>query len=47
MRRLLGLALALALVAGFAPSAFAQTAWGNIYGNVTDASGAILPGAII
>ncbi len=47
MRRLLGLALVLALVAGFAPSAFAQTAWGNIYGNVTDASGAILPGAIV
>src|SRR5919109_346299 len=37
--------LALALVLGLAPGAFAQIATGNIYGTVTDESGAVLPGA--
>ena len=40
-----GLGLAL-LVAGLAPAAFAQvSATGNVYGTVTDESGAVLPGA--
>src|SRR5262245_29722861 len=46
MKRIIGLALALALCA--VPGLWAQGAsTGNIYGNVTDASGAILPGASI
>src|SRR5262245_17548787 len=46
MKRIIGLALALALCA--VPGLWAQGAnSGNIYGNVTDASGAILPGASI
>src|SRR5258706_7233249 len=43
MKRIIGLALALRL--GTAPVLLAQASTGNIYGNVTDASGAILPGA--
>ncbi len=45
MKRVLGLALALTL--GLLPSAYAQTATGNIYGTVTDESGAVLPGALV
>src|SRR5262245_10920552 len=41
------LAAALALALGLVPSAWAQFATGNIYGNVTDESGAVLPGATI
>ena len=41
------LALALALLAATVPAAFAQIATGNIYGTVTDESGAVLPGATI
>src|SRR5262245_15598337 len=40
------LTLALALALGMVPAAWAQFA-GNIYGNVTDESGAVLPGATI
>jgi Carboxypeptidase regulatory-like domain/TonB-dependent Receptor Plug Domain len=40
------LTLAAALLA-FAPLAIAQTATGNIYGNVTDQSGAVLPGVSV
>ena len=47
MRRMFGCALGLAIVAALAPAAHAQTAWGNIYGAVTDESGAVLPGAMI
>jgi hypothetical protein len=45
MKRSIGLALALIL--GLLPSAYAQTATGNIYGTVTDESGAVLPGASV
>jgi len=46
MKRILGLLAALTL--GLAPALFAQpAASGNIYGTVTDASGAALPGAAI
>jgi Carboxypeptidase regulatory-like domain len=45
MKRVLGLALALIL--GLLQSAFAQTSTGNIYGTVSDESGAVLPGATI
>ena len=38
------LSLLLALLLALAPTAFAQSAGGNIYGTVTDASGAVLPG---
>jgi carboxypeptidase family protein/TonB-dependent receptor-like protein len=38
--------LALALVLGLLPSAYAQYS-GNIYGSVTDESGAVLPGATV
>ncbi len=40
---LLGLALLLAL----APGVYAQVATGNVYGNVRDESGAVLPGAAV
>ena len=40
-------AATLALALATAPSAWAQFATGNIYGNVTDESGAVLPGATI
>src|SRR5262245_25327692 len=43
MKRTLGLALALLL--GLLPAAFAQVAGGNVYGTVADESGAVLPGA--
>ncbi|PYQ03281.1 MAG: hypothetical protein DMF82_13565, partial [Acidobacteria bacterium] len=39
--------LALALLLGLLPGAFAQTATGNIYGTVADQSGAVLPGAAV
>ena len=45
MRRTL--VLALGLLMALAPGAFAQFATGNIYGTVTDESGAVLPGASI
>jgi hypothetical protein len=45
MKRSIGLVLALLL--GLLPSAFTQTATGNIYGTVTDESGAVLPGATV
>ncbi len=45
MKRIIGLALVLAI--GLAPSAFAQVSTGNIYGKVTDESGAVLPGATV
>jgi hypothetical protein len=45
MKRVLGLGLA--LIMGCLPSAFAQTASGNIYGTVNDQSGAMLPGAAV
>ena len=45
MRR--SLVLALGLILALAPGAFAQFATGNIYGTVTDESGAVLPGASI
>src|SRR5438552_18592328 len=41
------LVLGLALLLGLAPGAFAQIATGNIYGTVTDQSGAVLPGAAL
>ena len=44
MKRSLGLALALSLLA---PMLFAQASTGNIYGSVSDASGAMLPGATV
>lgn len=47
MRRILGLALALALSLGFVPGLWAQASTGNIYGTVNDASGAVLPGATV
>ena len=42
MRKTLGLVLGLILLA---PGAWAQIASGQIYGTVTDESGAVLPGA--
>jgi hypothetical protein len=45
MKRLLLLGLAFVLAA--APGAFAQISTGNIYGKVTDESGAVLPGAVV
>ena len=39
--------LAIALLLGLAPSAAAQVQRGAIYGTVTDASGAVLPGAVV
>lgn len=45
MRR--SLVLALGLILALAPGAFAQFATGNIYGTVTDESGAVLPGASV
>jgi hypothetical protein len=45
MRKTIGLALALLL--GLLPIASAQSAGGNVYGNVADDSGAVLPGASI
>src|SRR5262245_55677668 len=41
------LALALALLAATVPAAYAQISTGNIYGAVTDESGAVLPGATV
>jgi len=41
------LVLALALLLGLLPGAFAQIATGNIYGTVIDQSGAVLPGAAV
>jgi Carboxypeptidase regulatory-like domain/TonB-dependent Receptor Plug Domain len=45
MRRRIGLALA--LLVGLGPGAWAQISTGNIYGSIVDESGAILPGASI
>ena len=45
MKRIIGLALALLLAA--VPGLWAQASSGNIYGTVTDASGAVLPGATV
>lgn len=45
MRRIIGLATAFVLA--LATGLLAQTATGNIYGTVTDQSGAMLPGAVI
>jgi Carboxypeptidase regulatory-like domain/TonB-dependent Receptor Plug Domain len=39
--------LGAALIIGLAPAARAQLATGNIYGEVSDASGAVLPGATV
>jgi len=39
------LVLAVALLLGLVPGAFAQISTGNVYGTVTDQSGAVLPGA--
>ena len=39
--------LALALLVGLAPGVHAQFATGNVYGTVTDESGAVLPGAAV
>jgi hypothetical protein len=39
--------LVVALTVGFAPGVFAQFATGNVYGTVTDESGAVLPGAAV
>jgi hypothetical protein len=47
MRRVFGLALALALAFGLAVSAHAQIGGGNIYGEVHDESQAVLPGASV
>jgi hypothetical protein len=46
MRRAVAVALALALL-GLVPLAEAQTARGNIYGKVSDGTGAMLPGAAV
>src|SRR3954471_6633165 len=46
MKRMLCLVLAL-VVGGLAPRASAQISGGNIYGTVTDQSGAVLPGVDI
>ena len=45
MKRIVGLAVALAL--GSTPMLLAQASSGNIYGSVSDASGAVLPGATV
>ena len=45
MKRILGLALVLML--GATPGLWAQASTGNVYGTVTDASGAVLPGASV
>ena len=45
MRTKLGLALAMMLA--LVPGLYAQTSTGNIYGNVADASGSVLPGATV
>ena len=45
MKRALGFAVALLL--GSVPDAGAQLSTGNVYGTVTDESGAVLPGATI
>lgn len=45
MKRLFGLALALMI--GLLPSAYAQVATGSIAGTVTDESGSVLPGATV
>ncbi len=45
MKRTIGLCLALLL--SVAPSLLAQASRGNVYGSITDASGAVLPGATI
>jgi carboxypeptidase family protein len=45
MKRIIGLVIALMLAA--VPGAWAQASGGNIYGTVTDASGAVLPAATI
>jgi hypothetical protein len=42
-----GLVPALALLMGLAPGIYAQIAGGNVYGTVTDESGAVLPGATV
>jgi hypothetical protein len=42
-----GAVLALALLLGLTPVAWAQVSTGNIYGTVTDESGAVLPGVTI
>jgi len=42
MKRWIGFAVAMCMAA--APAAYAQATGGNIYGSVTDASGAVLPG---
>ena len=44
MKKILALALALAAIA---PVAFAQISTGNVYGTVTDESGAVLPGVSV
>src|SRR6185503_20822630 len=45
MRR--SLVLALGLILALSSGAFAQFATGNVYGTVTDESGAVLPGASV
>jgi hypothetical protein len=45
MKRAVLLVLAVLLMAS--PLAIAQTATGNVFGNVSDASGAVLPGASV
>ena len=45
MKRIIGLVMALLLAA--VPGLWAQASTGNIYGTVSDASGAVLPGATI
>jgi Carboxypeptidase regulatory-like domain len=47
MRKSLVVSLALGLLLPLAPRAFAQIAGGNIYGAVTDESGAAVPGASV
>jgi len=43
--RTLGLAIAIALVAGISPQASAQVLYGSLVGNVTDPNGAVIPSA--